>query len=192
MNRRIPKSLIFLCMFLMVGVCGMILSGRFSYAQSTKTVDNLKFQVPDDWPIEKRGGVVGPIPTDEYVSMKFQKTDEEFKAIRTEIAEKISALQSSLKDMEQKLSEEIQKVQAVPVSMDGAPSGDQSGILARLEEVEKQLARLDRKITNKAAEMKGETEGKFLQIDSFDERISNIQKSIRKLDEEVQYLFDNR
>jgi len=42
----------------------------------------LNFQVPEDWPIEKRGGILAPIPTEEYVSIKFKATEEKFETIK--------------------------------------------------------------------------------------------------------------
>ena len=40
-----------------------------------KSQQNLNFQVPPDWPIERRGGIVGPIPVEEYLAMKFKALD---------------------------------------------------------------------------------------------------------------------
>ena len=36
-----------------------------------KTKEGLHFQLPEDWPVEKRGGVMAPIPIEEYLSRKF-------------------------------------------------------------------------------------------------------------------------
>ena len=51
-----------------------------------KSQEQLHFELPPDWPIEKRGGMVGPIPVEEYLAMKFK------------------ALESRLQAMEQKLN----------------------------------------------------------------------------------------
>ena len=51
-----------------------------------KSQEQLHFQLPPDWPIEKRGGMVGPIPVEEYLAMKFK------------------ALESRLQTLEQKLN----------------------------------------------------------------------------------------
>lgn len=37
-----------------------------------KTAEGLHFKVPPDWPIEKRGGVMAPIPIEEYLARKFK------------------------------------------------------------------------------------------------------------------------
>jgi len=52
---------------------------------TTKRLKGLKFQVPEDWPIEKRDGVVGPIPIEEYLAQKFNKVHEQLAAIQTAI-----------------------------------------------------------------------------------------------------------
>ena len=41
----------------------------------TKTAERLHFTVPPDWPIEKRGGVMAPIPIEEYLAMKFSSIE---------------------------------------------------------------------------------------------------------------------
>ena len=37
-----------------------------------KTAERLHFKLPPDWPIEKRGGVMAPIPIEEYLARKFK------------------------------------------------------------------------------------------------------------------------
>ena len=37
-----------------------------------KTVNNLTFTVPEDWPIEEKGGVTAPISVEEYVARKLK------------------------------------------------------------------------------------------------------------------------
>lgn len=46
-----------------------------------KTEEGLHFDVPPDWPIEKRGGVVGPIPIEEYLGRKFQALTSQLQAL---------------------------------------------------------------------------------------------------------------
>lgn len=43
-----------------------------------RSVKGLQFNVPDDWPIEERGGTVGPIPIEEYIAKKFSAIDSKF------------------------------------------------------------------------------------------------------------------
>jgi hypothetical protein len=46
-----------------------------------KTKQQLHFQVPADWPIEERAGVVGPIPVEEYLALKFQQLETRLQAL---------------------------------------------------------------------------------------------------------------
>ena len=50
-----------------------------------KTEDGLHFQVPADWPIEKRGGVTAPIPIEEYLSRKFKGVETQVQALEQRI-----------------------------------------------------------------------------------------------------------
>lgn len=54
--------------------------------QFSKTKNGLRFNVPEDWPIVKRGGAVAPIPTEEYLSLRFRKLDSRFDAIEQKLA----------------------------------------------------------------------------------------------------------
>lgn len=46
-----------------------------------KTKEGLHFNLPADWPVEKRGGVMAPIPVEEYLAKKFQELDARLQAI---------------------------------------------------------------------------------------------------------------
>jgi len=165
--------------------------GSQCLAQNPKEVDGLRFKVPEDWPIEKRGGVLAPIPTEEYVSMKFKDIDKEFEDIKVGMADKISALQSNLDKMASELSKEIMNAQD-----QGAPPGDAGvdvmGIMARLDEVESQLGRLDRKLTNKLMDIQKEFEGVNLHMTTLKKSLESWQTQLYKLDEEVGFIVEKQ
>ena len=46
-----------------------------------KTEDGLHFNLPADWPIEKRGGITAPIPIEEYLARKFKALDARLQAL---------------------------------------------------------------------------------------------------------------
>ena len=46
-----------------------------------KTKEQLHFELPPDWPVEKRGGIVGPIPVEEYLAMKFKRLESRLQTI---------------------------------------------------------------------------------------------------------------
>ncbi len=46
-----------------------------------KTKDALHFQLPPDWPVEKRGGMTVPIPVEEYLGQKFKAIESRLQAL---------------------------------------------------------------------------------------------------------------
>lgn len=44
-----------------------------------KNYRGLQFKVPEDWPIEKVGNAIGPIPIEDYMSRKFAELTERIK-----------------------------------------------------------------------------------------------------------------
>lgn len=68
---------------------------NFKYNTVT-TPEGLVFRVPEDMPIEKRGGILAPIPFDEYTYGKFKQLDTRLAAIDARL-ERIEALIASLK-----------------------------------------------------------------------------------------------
>lgn len=66
--------------------------------RSVVTQDGLRFSVPADWPIEKRGGAVGPIAVEDYVVRKFTTLETRLKAAEqrvTELERRVSALKAA-------------------------------------------------------------------------------------------------
>ena len=64
-----------------------------------KEVKGLKFKVPADWTVEERGGMIAPVPVEEYLSKKFSAA-----AARFDAAEKrLAALETKQAEFEQKL-----------------------------------------------------------------------------------------
>ena len=68
-----------------------------------KSQEQLHFQLPPDWPIEKRGGMVGPIPVEEYLAMKFKALDSRLQAME----QKLNGM-----DLRLRVIEENQKAKA--------------------------------------------------------------------------------
>lgn len=46
-----------------------------------KTEEGLHFNVPADWPIEKRGGITAPIPIEEYLARKFKALESRLQTL---------------------------------------------------------------------------------------------------------------
>jgi len=183
MNRDFLKNRLFLGAILVGAVCVLSAEIPMAEAQQSKKVGQLNFQVPEDWPVEKRGGVLAPIPTEEYVSLKFKEIEQEFQAVQEKFSGDFGALESRLKDIEKSLV----AIEAVS-SQEGAPEGDAPGIRADLELVKSELARLDRKITNKIQEIKAELETVLPEIESIKEKDDDLQSQLYRLEEKIDYL----
>ncbi len=52
-----------------------------------KVVKGLRFRVPEDMPVTKRGGVVAPVDLYEYMALKFSKVDKRLADIESQIQE---------------------------------------------------------------------------------------------------------
>ena len=80
-----------LCVLLMIGAAyptdGALAEDGSSKEPITirKTEDRLHFQLPADWPVEKRNGVMGPIPIEEYLAKKFGAIESRLQSIEQRV-----------------------------------------------------------------------------------------------------------
>lgn len=51
-----------------------------------RTEEGLRFRLPADWPVEKRGSVVAPVPVEEYLSKKFSAVDARLRLLEQQLA----------------------------------------------------------------------------------------------------------
>ena len=73
-----------------------------------KSEEGLHFEVPPDWPIEKRNGVVGPIPIEEYMGRKFQGVERRLQ----ELEKQTTALDLRLRVMEEAMKGAQRRLQS--------------------------------------------------------------------------------
>jgi hypothetical protein len=74
---------------LLLGAAGLLLAAGPAGAEDPaaekptvrKTKEQLHFELPPDWPVEKRGGIVAPIPVEEYLAKKFKSLEAQLQAI---------------------------------------------------------------------------------------------------------------
>ena len=64
-----------------------------------QTKEGLSFVLPPDWPIEERGGLLAPIPTEEYLGLKFDAVDRRLTAIE----QRLGVLEGRLRQIEEKV-----------------------------------------------------------------------------------------
>jgi len=90
-------------------VAAVVIVGAVAFAQDAdygsatvrKTKNNLNFQVPPDWPIEERAGMVAPIPIEEYLARKFQNLDLRLRTIE----QSLNGFDLRIRVLEEKLKE---------------------------------------------------------------------------------------
>ena len=65
-----------------------------------KTEEGLRFRLPPDWPVEKRGAVVAPIPVEEYLSRKLSGVDARLRVLEQQLGSfdlRLRVLEEALK-----------------------------------------------------------------------------------------------
>ena len=97
--------------FLGTTLIGIALNPAHLGAEETKqqkqNLKGLQFNVPSDWPIEQRNGTLGPIPIEEYLTLKFDKIDARINETKIDLAqinEKFKALDARLTTVEESLA----------------------------------------------------------------------------------------
>jgi hypothetical protein len=64
-----------------------------------KTVEGLRFAVPEDMPIQKKDGITAPMKMEEYVAVKFSRIENRLSAVEKAIAkinEELSTIENYL------------------------------------------------------------------------------------------------
>ena len=69
---------------------------------TTKSKDGLHFNVPADWPVEKRDGVTAPIPVEEYLGRKFGSLDSRLRVVE----EQTNSFELRLRVLEEQLKKQ--------------------------------------------------------------------------------------
>ncbi len=67
----------------------------------TRTVDGLNFDVEEDRPIVKQGGVYQPMDIDSYVSLKVKRLQEAMEAKDAALEERIARLEAALQVLQE-------------------------------------------------------------------------------------------
>ena len=97
-------------LFLIAAGAQPVVAGDEAAERATvrKTKEQLHFELPPDWPIEKRGGIVGPIPVEEYLAQKFKTLDARLNALE----QRLSGLDIRLRVLEEALKEGAQELKS--------------------------------------------------------------------------------
>ena len=86
---------------------------ELSSEPKSRTIEGIHFKVPEDWPIEDRGGSLAPIPVEEYVGIKFAKYDSRIAALEASLKgtleenkalkDKVEGLETTVMSLEERL-----------------------------------------------------------------------------------------
>lgn len=72
---------------------------------TVKEAEGHHFRVPPDWPIEERGGIVAPVPVEEYLHQKFSRVDQRL----GEMEQRLSALEVRVRVWEEEMKNQKQQ-----------------------------------------------------------------------------------
>ncbi|MCK5012449.1 MAG: hypothetical protein KAS66_01395 [Candidatus Omnitrophica bacterium] len=177
--------------FILIVIAGIVfVMCSNSYAQSSKKVGQLRFQVPEDWPIEKRGGLMTPISTEEYVSFKFQEIEKEFLAVKDDFARKHEGLESNLKNVEDDILKEFKKLQAQ--SEEQIRAGVKiTDFLSSIGLLRDKIDHLDKVMSKRIKEVESKLNGINLQLEFIGDNLDGLQTQIYRLDEKVDYFHED-
>lgn len=117
-------------------------------AEEPKTQKGLRFNVPDDWPVEKRGGGLAPVPVEEYVLKRFKQVQDDLDALRNDLTARLETCQGDVQAVRIQISEDLERVDenirslqqdmlAVevqpPRALDGEDMGDEEALKAQMD-----------------------------------------------------------
>lgn len=98
-------------------LAGQAIRAEEEPATTVVTREGLRFNLPADWPVEKRGGIVAPIPIEEYLARKFSALEKRLH----EVEQRGAALELKLRVIEEELKQ--QKAEALR-SSESLPAQD--------------------------------------------------------------------
>ena len=81
------------------------------------TKEGLHFNVPPDWPVEKRNGVVGPIPIEEYLARKFTSLEAQIQLLE----QHLNGVDVRLRVLEERAKQPPQGLQSAEPPARSAP-----------------------------------------------------------------------
>ena len=79
-------------------------------AVTVRTKEGLHFNVPPDWPVEWRNGIVTPIPIEEYLDRKFSAVEKRMETLERQA----SSLETRLRVLEEEAKRRLQSKERAP------------------------------------------------------------------------------
>ncbi|OGX37012.1 MAG: hypothetical protein A3G91_06235 [Omnitrophica WOR_2 bacterium RIFCSPLOWO2_12_FULL_50_9] len=188
MNRIFFINMGVLCLCLIAGIKECPVYAQED-AKSPPSQKGLHFGVPEDWPIEKRGGVLAPVPMEEYVMTRFKNTASQFETIKSELTGLIQGIRADLEDFKNSSRQRLETLQqelefiknnnrrtdSVP-----APSTDSD----QIKSLEHRIEAFHKDLTQKVESLR-------LSFEEMDQKkIRNLQFNLDVLDEKIKLLSE--
>jgi methyl-accepting chemotaxis protein len=162
-----------------MGLCFLMVlalpSGGYAQEVQTRSREGLKFTVPEDWPIEKRAGVVAPIPIEEYVTKKFHSIEEQLTALQQQLGVEFQAWEGLLKERKEEWSQEVGKIHSSLESM-GEDLRDLVQDVIALSRVQPKVETLDREVSDQLNRLDR-------RLDALERRMSSLEFHLSTVEE---------
>jgi len=156
-----------------------------------KTQKGLHFTVPDDWPIEKRGGVLAPVPVEEYVLKHFKAIYAEIESLNKSIEDQTAEDGNSLDDFKRSVAREFDKITESIHYLKSDMHDKQDASVdtygsAELEDIQVKIETLERGIAQRLELI----EGQLKSIEEGKEDFRSLQFNLEVLDEKLKFLSE--
>ncbi len=123
-------------------------------AEEPKTKKGLRFNVPEDWPVEERGGGLAPVPVEEYVLKRFKQVQDGLDALRGDLTARLETCQGDVQAVRTQIAQDLEKVNEsmrslhqdvrvlqsqTPRAPDDEDAGDEEALNAKLDALRQDL-----------------------------------------------------
>jgi peptidoglycan hydrolase CwlO-like protein len=135
-------------------VCGLMITSLRSASteedNKVKRVEKgLRFNVPEDWPVEERNGVVAPVPVEEYLESKFKDITSQLESIKQDLSSKFQEAKQDISSLKDEISEKLKQMKSDAQAKEPQPedvSMSLDSIISRFNSVEKSLGGLSEEL----------------------------------------------
>jgi len=157
------------------------------YAAETKNIiktqKGLKFTVPEDWPIEERGGVVAPVPVEEYVTTRLKSIESRLDTLAASLESlktSVSGMRSNTRNKSKETAPASEEVTSEAVSAGSGGevktnvkpiAADMKDLRYETEEIKSKVNLLDKKNSDDLKSIE-------LRLMSLEERIKSLEFSL--------------
>ncbi len=171
-------------------ISGMRQNAVAEESKSQRTQEGLHFTVPEEWPIEKRGGVLSPMPVEEYVVKRFKEIESRITAISQDLSNRITEIKNSCESSRQntttefkRIDDQINSLKADIRDLNSALSQPRYASPAE-SNVGKQVEAISQETSRKLAEFSA-------RLDSFEEeRLRSLQFNLDVLEDKLKILSE--